>query len=1570
MPTNPFGSGVSRYIDDRDRQFAAVVFQKVKPPCDAELNLISMIELESRAEVVRSTHPSGWMMNPSNPYGDFTTDPSYSNQFYFGRNSSTEVRNLIWAVVNGWLVPVAGTRTGSPPLVPNEVDTWNKIALNPPSTSTGGNRAEFVFLEVWLARIDADPAPPTIATGKPQRGSVWRFGNVEGGFSFLPDGIVDPDMNYETTRRVQIQYRIRVVADVNLSQNPEGFDPTLVFAQGLLSTPSAVPFANMRQELGDPGLWRAGTGDPATFGTVDGYVYAIPLCSVFRRNSAGFSDIGNLAGSFNRNSLATDRDGATEYTDSVVLPSDLLSTDTYFTLTSISGTFLSTMTSFGEAYFRIDDEIVKVDSVVQTGPTSFVVNINRGSLQTVIKDHKADTPLTLVTTRPDGLYADQIAFTDIMDMRHAVAENFSYDTLLKTNLIELLKGNLRTTWKRFGSTNSAGAVVFYGDRITDSSVFVGGLSRLDEPNGNRRAFSDSVVTERYSAVANVPLDAGAIGDYLQVDVAPYINQVQWTGSDASKVPGSGLRTAPHGGVDWWFNGDEITIKLSDFQAGLPTADADQVRFVLPDEDEDAVLIRFEGMTTDPNGGLTDKIGDPIPPETAPTATAPTIDDGGVPYVTVGNYILKHGQGLSVTTNLSGDLVITFDSGTAGDSLAEFDDAMAGFGSPTEDQALGTKMHIQFAVVCGAGRGLSHKPKHIHTVNWLGSPSNSSKVMLRPGLPSMNRMIPTYLGDSPLVQTGVNRTLARTSEVMIDPGSKTAYVAPYRNVLIPNLLARSGYQLNWYGTVAPLDFQGPMPKLDQAGGSTVHATTDPLSLFWSQRTDGMVNYALTRYVEIPLEWLPRPGLHHIPIIPITNSIFPSGINFLLMSKEGPFGGANTSDWNRNLVSYPDRPGYYVVTPRPTETYGEASGSYSIFGQKYINYKISLADGTYFRGIQFPPFMAPARITGVYLRDPATYPVVPANSPFDNDRAYVGGTGTDINLLRDDCDAATILLDVDVNGDLTFVLSLDAIDLTKAPSGTTFETSHFLVECTLFAFDRGFLQTNGRLLVCKTTGGGSISVDVDDFTNATDSAVGLIVPAPMTLGSTNNEITIYYSRTPYQGDVLGTQSAYSDDPQRVGPLTIGEAQAIFNHPLGSPDSLSLQNKAGFEILASTSFVTSLGTGRMSGSCPIPLLSTVSNPDGVPDYAGTLVDMDRRFSLNRVGYEDWTTPKFPVLDTSVTSRPEIKRDALSEVYDRDLHPEFAGCVNNLPLGIWFRDKDFVGKILYQTRSASNAAMIPLGTLSFDQFHSAQAPPVAGVSKWEGTEFVCGNASNVTGVGGESLIKVDGTSTTTDVYNFKTTRGGAAYSVTSPWAGSEIAAKVMKAKPNAEVGAVLAGVAYLVRSQPETVSSIEVHAGHELQMFIVTQASPSYFRGTEVIHSASGINEGFTAVDRFRIWGKPLEKNRRGVDMTVVPSAKPLFVNDVWDDPIFYGSSDPNLSSFKQEAVTVSSNGQTSFPNALSERPLDPETVQAYLNGVKLQYGTDYEIGGPPFNRDLTYMGVPSLLTTDIIEVWYAML
>lgn len=1551
MPKN-LGSGVSRVIDGRDRQFAVVVYQAGRPPLDSELNLVGLAELEARAESIRSEVPSGWLMDESNPRADFSTNSIWSNYFFFGRQSAGELRNLPWAVVNGWTIPVTATRTGAPPLAPDDSVTWNKIELNPPGSSTGGNRADFVFLEVWLQRIDVDPAPPTVSPGKPQRGFLYRFGNVESGFSYLPDEMIDPNLNFESSKRVQIQYRIRVIPGINIAQYPEGYDPTLVFARGALSAPSSVGFRNMREELGDPGLWRAGTGDPATFGTVDGYVYSIPICVAFRRNGAGFSDVGNLAGAFNRNSVATLREDTLTYSSSVVLPVDISTTDVQFTLTSISNTVLAGMISFGEAYFRLDDEIIRINNITQTGPTSFIVTMDRGQLQTTIRSHLSGTSLVPYTVRPDGLFADQVTQTDVLDLRHSIADKFDYDSILKTNLTELLKGNLRTTWKRFGSTNSAGPMVFYGDRITDGSIFVGGLSRLDSPNGNRRSWSDAVTTDMYEVPVTVPSNTAALNAELAYAINPYVASVQWETAAPSHPPGTRL----NGTTPWWYNGDVLRLRIAPFRVGLPAGDADQVQFVLPSTDDpDAVLIHFEGMTTDPNGG--------VPASPADTARSATNPAG---LTISGNRIMRNGVGIDVTLDApTGDLLISFNSDTAGTALQEFTDAMSGFGAPTLTQAERTRMRIEFAVIVGAGRGMSHKPDFIHTVHYRGNATNSSRIMRRPGLSDRNRMIPTYAGDSPYVQTGNNRDRGRTSEVMVDPSSKTVYVQPYRNMLLPPLLARDGSELNWYGSFT---YQGAMPTLDPTGATTVHTVVDPLNLFYVS--------SQTRYVEIPFNYLPRPGLHHVPIIPVTTSRFPSGINFFMMSKEGPFPATDTSDFNRNIVSYPSTAGYYIVTPVTGEVYGTGALP-SMFGRKFRSTQLRGVDGGPFEGIEFPPFMMPARITGVYVRDTSgalPYPTVPTSSPFDTDRVFVGGVGTDINILRDDFDGPTFLLEVDINGDVTFILNKDALDFKKAPTGTTWDNSEFLVECTLFGVDRGWLQTNGRLLVARMSGGGSLPIAIDTFTETSDDVIGIIAPGPLSLSSANNELTVYYSRQPYQGDVFGSQSAHSDDPQRLGPLTVSEATSLNTNKLGPVEDLTLPNKKGFEILGATNFVTSLGSGRLSGSNPIPLLTQAQAPLQVEDFPGTIVDRNRRFSLNRVGYEDWATPKFPVLEASLATRPAIRRGALSEVFDRDVNPEFAGASSQLPLGKFFRDKDFIGKTLYQMRSASNIGAIAVGTMVFPPYQAPTNPTPPGVSTWEGVEFMCGQASGTSGVGGEKVVAVDGTSSFSSTTVFKTTRGGAGWSVSDPWPGGAIASRMPKARPNAEVGSVLVGTAYLVRSQPESVNSIEVHPGHELQMVIVTKAVPAYFRDTDVLHSASGTGEGFTAVDRFRIWGRPLEKRRGGVDTVSPPlTDRPLFLNDIYDNPTFFGSSDVNLTSLKQEKLPVTVNGQTAF--TLSFRPLDPTTVIMWVRGVKLLYGTDYVVSGPT-NQDLTHLSIPApssnppLLTTDDVEVWYARL
>jgi len=146
---------------------------------------------------------------------------------------------------------------------------------------------------------------------KPSQTQLYRHGNVQSdATTWLPDDLMDPALHAETTQRVQVQYRIRVTGAaeaVDYKVNPDGFSKNLVLAQG----GSAVPVANYQfvpadgvtvkanssapaYGFVDNGLWIAGDGSgaaAAALNSLDGFVYAIPICLVFRHNlseGAGF----------------------------------------------------------------------------------------------------------------------------------------------------------------------------------------------------------------------------------------------------------------------------------------------------------------------------------------------------------------------------------------------------------------------------------------------------------------------------------------------------------------------------------------------------------------------------------------------------------------------------------------------------------------------------------------------------------------------------------------------------------------------------------------------------------------------------------------------------------------------------------------------------------------------------------------------------------------------------------------------------------------------------------------------------------------------------------------------------------------------------------------------------------------------------------------------------------------------------------------------------------------------------------------------------------------------------------
>lgn len=157
---------------------------------------------------------------------------------------------------------------------------------------------------------------------KPAQNKIYRHGNVQSDTTtWLDDDLADPVIDTESTQRIQVQYRIRVTdhnQGVNHKLHPDGFTTprNIVGADGQInaqgSQSSAVDFypfvpadnVSTRDNsnavnygIVDSGLFIAGDGTESSaqaLGTIDGYVYAIPIAFVFRKNNA--SDTSSVKG--------------------------------------------------------------------------------------------------------------------------------------------------------------------------------------------------------------------------------------------------------------------------------------------------------------------------------------------------------------------------------------------------------------------------------------------------------------------------------------------------------------------------------------------------------------------------------------------------------------------------------------------------------------------------------------------------------------------------------------------------------------------------------------------------------------------------------------------------------------------------------------------------------------------------------------------------------------------------------------------------------------------------------------------------------------------------------------------------------------------------------------------------------------------------------------------------------------------------------------------------------------------------------------------------------------------------
>ena len=513
-----YGPGVSRTLDPVSRAFQNVVFQKGKPPLDSEFCLQDSIHNEQMRQQIASMMPSGFVFDPTRTNEYYGFNPLFSNQFNFGQTDpSQNDQPSIVAVVNGMVVQVAGTDIAA--------SVNNVIKLYPAPTSNA--RIDLVFLEVWQALVAPNPS----TQNKPSASTIWKYGNTKFGGTNLPDDLQDPTLGFETTKRVQTQYRIRVfgngVGGVDLSTYPDGLDDPHVVGQGSATNPVAgLTFTNMGKELGDPSLWRAGNGNPANaLGTVDGYVYSIPICAVFRRNSSTFVAINNAGaanqnGGYNRrpttNTLANPLSGAALLAVptlvSTMLPTDLPTTMVPLTVqvTNLIGSGIDDplhYASGGSVFITVGSEIMQVtgfntsvvpNTITIATATGALPYGGRGRYKTQITRHEAGSALAFYNVRPDGLFADEVAASDVLDLRRSVNPGaWDYNQLLTHNLAALMRNRLHSTWKQSLNGTSQGPVVTEVDYMYANGAGVPtNALQVDGPDGIRTIFSDAAVVQR------------------------------------------------------------------------------------------------------------------------------------------------------------------------------------------------------------------------------------------------------------------------------------------------------------------------------------------------------------------------------------------------------------------------------------------------------------------------------------------------------------------------------------------------------------------------------------------------------------------------------------------------------------------------------------------------------------------------------------------------------------------------------------------------------------------------------------------------------------------------------------------------------------------------------------------------------------------------------------------------------------------------------------------------------------------------------------------------------------------
>jgi len=1439
-----FGDGVSRNLSAKARQFVNIVWQRGKPPLDAEFNLLTQLTEEARQTIVSANVSSGWISNAYDPRADFEFDRQASNMFWLGKDRANSEGDIVWANVNGWLIPVVGTQSN---------DTKNSIMLPPPSGTPSESDVNFVFLEVWKSQVSPDGA-----VNKPSESQLYKYGNVEYGGTNLDNDLLDPAILFETTERVQLQYRLRVVPGVNPALYPHGFSPG-VKAQGTLDNPTtsanpAYQFTNMKEELGDPGLWRAGDGDGESglVGTVDGYVYAVPLCMVFRRTTLSWTKT-QQHGAFDRNPDMTDRSEA-KVLPTVKITADMSATDTVI---SVDTTQSATTLDSGGGLLRVDGEIMEYSDYTATTITIS----ERGARDSHATSHDVSASVDFVSGHPLGLFSDQITPDDVLDIRHVISmDGLDYDGLLRKNFDDLIKGEMATSWKR-SSANVKGRKHFQIDYFGAGSVAPDYTIKADAPDGKRKVFSDASTLQ-----PNNLMVLGTSGSSED-------------SSDLTLNPNATIHRYDSSSAENWGQNDVVLLDLDQYRATFPLSAPNnrKVRFVHPFEydgsshspvriwfgdtdpadgaaGKDAPLT-LESTDADPwfmvlgskvdglsvsSEGQNDLTFVPGTPDvvqisgttfTAADETA-LLNAGAWILITAGSTATSthpenHGAFRITGVDGSGNLeVVAADGGTTGFSANtdnrtwslrltechENDEDMAIVLTNATATAVESSLNVSYDLLYHPARGLSRVP------------DEALHVELNPGVGANYLRENDYqnVADSPAATVKKSPVVSLTAyphkqnkelqvrdpqdvakgpesvwaEAYVDRGSKTVLYQPVRNV---------------------------SARLDLQSNPSAISYTDPTGEF------NLVPGDSDASVVVPKELRPSLGRIDIPFVkskasvPATSTEPAYGLNCTFLSGSPDLNTANFLSQKMVAVYDPVN-----MTDTDFGSYldlagvGSGPGDQSALVCRYYN-----KGGV--RGIELPAHFGVARLFAAHTQDDY-YNISPGSSIFSGPQHRVASGVDRPNILRTDAERRSLI----ITDDNTFVIPEDALDQNY--SSDDLEGQPLVFEFAAFLFDdwKADLMRIHKRTITPT----ALSNSFQMFVNG---------PA-----ETGDEFFLINTRVPYQGSIYGTMPTATTDTSSVDyvdytPKRNTESQANVLDLLTSFDveeDVRVSNPGTLEILAALPFATTLGTGVVSG----------------PVVPGSYTD---------IGYLDLSGYPFEALtddDRKVLSRAHPYTQS-GETVAPSLSETLGGVTERLPLGLMVSDYQFIGEGVqgdYKRFWTPDVSMETLG-----DYHSDR------------------RLSKTTLSG--AMVFSDGTSGlqyehTHELY--RTLRGGTVMTASGSKPGGAVVmsgGRTYKDLPylnnpdakNLKMhGAVLFGVAFLVRNKSEVVTDDDLKAsfGDEVQMLVLTGMTlgeeldltgdyTKEFVDLLIQMHPMGAGEGYCAADRYRIEGRPLQKRMRNV-------------------------------------------------------------------------------------------------------------